>query len=76
MSDKMPENLDECLKILDENIEILSNLEVELDDMQEDELVPDLELHELIDMTEDVHHSSKIKHAESNLVKRQSEEFI
>ena len=76
MNDDKPDTLEDYLKILDDNIEILSNLDEELDDQKEDELIPDLELHELIDMTEDVHHSSKIKHAESNLVKRQSEEFI
>ena len=72
--DDLPETIDKCLKILDENLEILGNMEMSLDDEKEDELVPNLKLHHLHDMVEDVSESSKIKKAEANLIKRQSED--
>jgi hypothetical protein len=65
-----------CFKILEENVEILANLEMDLEDEKEDELVPDMKLHQLFDMTEDVSESSKIKRAELNLVRRQTEESL
>lgn len=68
----MPETLDECIKILDESIEVLANLEVDLEEDSEDQIIPNMELHQLYDMTEDVSHFSKIKHAEVNFMKRQT----
>jgi len=44
-----------------------------LDDEKEDELTPNMELHNLYDMTEDVSESTKLKRAESNFTRRQSE---
>lgn len=73
MDDDLPETVKKCLKILEENVEILANLEVDLEDQKEDELVPDMQLYQLLDMTEDISVSSKIKRAEQNLVKRQTE---
>ena len=69
--DEIPETVDKCLKILDENLEILANIEMTLEDEKEDELVPNMELYQLHDMTEDVSRSSKIKRAEINFVNRQ-----
>ena len=63
------------LKILDENIEILSNLELDLEDEKEDEITSDLELHHLYDMTEDIAESVKLKHAESNFMRRKATDF-
>ena len=71
----MPETLDECIKILDESIEVLADLEVDLEEEKEDQIIPNMELHQLYDMTEDVSHFSKIKHAEVNFMKRQSNGF-
>ena len=73
--DDLPETIDECLKILDENMEILGNIDENLDDEKEDKVVPNMELHELHDMVEDVSESTKIKRAENNLIRRQSENF-
>lgn len=73
--DDLPKTLEECLKILDENLEILANIETNLDNEKEDEVVPNLELHQLYDMVEDVSESSKIKRAETNFTRRQSENF-
>jgi len=74
MDEDLFEALEAGLKMLDENIEVLANLELDLEDEKEDELLPDMKLHQLIDMTEDVSKSSKIKRAELNLVRRQAEE--
>ncbi len=76
MDEDLPESVKKCLDILDENVEMLANLEFDLDDESEDELTPDMELHNLYDMTEDVAESSKLKRAESNFVRRQSEDSL
>lgn len=73
MNDKLPETIEDSLRILEENLEILENLDLDLEDSKEDELEPILGLYQLFDMTEDVSESSKIKRAESNLIKRQEE---
>jgi len=73
--DEIPETVEKCLKILDENLEILANIEMTLEDEKEDELVPNMELYQLYDMTEDVSQASKIKHAEINFINRQGENF-
>lgn len=70
MDDDLPDSVKECMKILDECVDFLSDLEHELEDEKEDEIASDLELHQLYDMTEDVAESAKIKRAESNLVRR------
>jgi|TARA_B110000438_G_scaffold142474_1_gene137373 hypothetical protein len=72
MHDDIPDSVKKCLDILDENLEILSNIEFDLNDEKNDELVPNMKLHHLYDMTEDVAKSEKIKRAESKLMRRQS----
>jgi len=74
MNDELPEAIKKCLDILEENVEILSNLEFDLESENEDELTPNMKLHQLYDMTEDVSESAKLKRAESNLMRRQSED--
>jgi hypothetical protein len=76
MDEELPETVKKCFKILEENIEILSNIEIDLEDEKQDEIMPDMKLHQLFDMTEDVSESSKIKRAEFNLVRRQAEDFL
>ena len=76
MDDDLPESVKKCLDILEENVEILANLELELEDEKEDALVPDMELHQLYDMTEDVAESTKLKRAESNFARRQAEDSL
>jgi len=71
--DDFSKTIDECLKILEENVDVLANLEMDLEDEKEDEIVHSLELHDLYDMAEDVSQASKIKRAETNLVRRQTE---
>ena len=72
MDEDLPESVKKCLDILEENVEILANLELDLEDEKEDTLIPNLELHQLYDMTEDVAESTKLKRAESNFTRRQS----
>ena len=76
MDDELSEELEKCLDILDENIEILSDIELHLEDEKEDELTPDMGLHQLYDMTEDVSESAKLTRAESNFMRRQSEDSL
>jgi hypothetical protein len=76
MDDELPEAVKKCLDILEENVEILANMEHELVDEKEDELTPNMELHQLYDMTEDVTESSKLKRAEFNLMRRKSEDSL
>ena len=74
MDENLPEEIEKCLAILDENMDVLSNIEFDLDDEKEDELTPDMNLHNLFDMTEDVAESAKLKRAELNFARRQSED--
>jgi len=74
MDDDIPDTVKKCIDILDENLEILSNIEFDLNDEKNDKLIPDMKLHHLYDMTEDVVESEKIKRAESKLMQRQSED--
>ena len=62
--------LDDCLKMLDENVDILSNIEYELNQQKEDELTPNMQLTDLIDMTHDVANSSRLKKAEFTFMQR------
>ncbi|GKS66610.1 hypothetical protein YTPLAS73_01570 [Nitrosarchaeum sp.] len=75
MDDELPEAIKKCIKILEENINILSNIELELEDQKEDEIVSDLEIHDLYDMTEDLAESTKLKRAEFNLMRRYAEDI-
>ena len=74
MGDDIPDTIKKCLDILDENLEIVSNIEFDLNDEKNNELVSDMKLHNLFDMTEDIVESEKIKRAESKLMRRQSED--
>jgi len=74
MDDDIPDAVKKCLDILEENVEILTNLEFDLESEREDELTPNMKLHQLFDLAEDVSESSKLKRAESNLVRRQTED--
>jgi len=74
MDDDIPEAVKKCLDILEENVEILANLEFDLESEKENELIPNMELHQLFDLTEDVSESAKLKRAESNLMRRQTED--
>ncbi|PIN82508.1 MAG: hypothetical protein COW26_01585 [Nitrosopumilales archaeon CG15_BIG_FIL_POST_REV_8_21_14_020_33_23] len=74
MDDELPEAIKKCIKILEENIDILSNIELDLEDQKEDEMVSNLKIHDLYDMTEDLAESAKLKRAEFNLMRRNAED--
>ncbi len=76
MDDDLPETVKKCIKILDENVDILSNFEQDLQDEIEDVLTSDMKLYQLYDMTEDVAESAKLKQAESNFMRRQAEDSL
>ena len=76
LDEDLPEAVKKCLDMLEENVEILADLEYALEDEREDKLTPNLELHELYDIAEDVAESVKLKRAESNLVRRQTEDSL
>ena len=73
MNNYLPDTVKKCLDILDDNLELLTNIEFDLNDEQNNELIPDMELHNLFDMAEDVAEFEKIKWAESKLIQRQYE---
>ena len=76
MDEDLTEEVKKCLDILEENVDMLANLEFDLDDEKEDELTPNMKLHNLYDMTEDVAESTKLKRAELNFTRRQSEDSL
>ena len=71
MEDKIEEYLAECFKIIDENVEVLSDIEFEIEQQKDNEIIPNLQLHDLIDMTQDVSESIKIRKAEASYMRRQ-----
>ena len=75
MNEDVPDAVKKCLDILDDSLEILVDIEFTLNDEKNDELIPDMKLHNLFDMTEDVAESEKIKFAESKLVQRQFQDI-
>ena len=74
MDDKTPDILKKYLDVLEENMDILSDLESALDDENENELTPAMKLHHLYDMVYDVSESAKQKRAQTNLMRRQTED--
>ena len=75
MDDKSPDMLKKYLDVLDENMDILSDLESALDDENENELTGDMKLHQLYDMAYDVSETAKRKRAENNFMRRQAEDL-
>ena len=76
MDDELPETVKKCLDILEENVEILADIEIDFKNEKEDELTPNMKLYQLFDMTEDVSEFSKLKRAEFNFMRRQSDDFL
>ena len=71
MIDYLLDTVKKCLDVLDNTLELLTNIEFDLNDKKNNELISDMELHNLFDMTEDVAEFEKIKRAESKLIQRQ-----
>ncbi|TRZ79013.1 MAG: hypothetical protein D4R90_04765 [Nitrosopumilales archaeon] len=62
--------LDECIKLLDENANVLNDIDYSLQSEKEDALVTDLTKNDLVEMAHEVSDSSKIKKAEHDFVRR------
>ena len=75
-NDDFTEMVRNSMDVLDENLDVLTNIETDLGDEIKNELTPDMQLYQLYDMSEDVASSSKIKRAESNFTKRQTKDFF
>ena len=73
VDEEFTDDIEKCMKLLDENEDILCDIECALDDQKEDELESNMQLHNLYDMADDVAESAKIRRAESNFMKRQTE---
>jgi hypothetical protein len=72
--DDLVNMLDECIKILDENVDVLNDIDYSLSSEKEDVVITDLTKNDLVDMAHEVSDSSRIKRAESNFVRRLIEE--
>jgi hypothetical protein len=62
--------LDECAKLLDENVDVLNDIDYSLQSEKEDTVVTGLTKDDLVDMAHEVSDSTKIKKAEFNFVRR------
>ena len=62
--------LDDCIKLLDDNMDVLNDIEYSLESEKEDFVITDLTRNDLVNMAHDVADSSRIKRAESQFVKR------
>ena len=68
--------IETCGEILDENVNILSDIEFEIDSEKEDVIKPMMTKNELVDMAHDVAESVRIKKAESSFVRRHFENSL
>ena len=75
-SDDFRDIIEACGKILDENVNMLSDIEFEIDSEKEDVVKPMMTKNELVDMAHDVAESVRIKKAESSFVRRHFENTI
>ena len=73
--DDLAGDIAKSLDVLDENIDILTDIEDDLDEDGEDELVADVGLYELIDMSEDAATNAQVKRAERAFLRRQQERY-
>lgn len=68
--DDLSEIVKDFIKVFDENIDILSNIEYSFNSDVEDCLIPNVNKTELIDMVYEVSNSVRIKKAESSFIQR------
>ena len=62
--------IDECIKLLDENVDVLNDIDYMLESQKEDVVITDLTKNDLVNMAHEVSDSSRIKRAESDFVRR------
>jgi hypothetical protein len=68
--DEFIDMLDECVKLLDENTDVLNDIDYSLQSEKEDTVVTDLTKNDLVEMAHEVSDSSRIKKAEYAFVRR------
>lgn len=68
--DDLVDIIDECIKLLDENVDVLNDIDYTLDSQKEDLVITDLTKNDLVNMAHEVSDSSRIKRAESDFVRR------
>lgn len=69
-SDDLGDIVEECRRILDDSMSILTDVEFEADSAKEDVVRPSMTKSDLVDMAHDVADSVKIKKAEASFVRR------
>ncbi|HJT10304.1 MAG TPA: hypothetical protein VJ771_05915 [Candidatus Nitrosotalea sp.] len=69
-SDDLGDIVDECRRILDDSMSILTDVEFEADSAKEDIVRPSMTKSDLVDMAHDVADLVKIKKAEASFVRR------
>jgi len=69
-SDDLGDIVEECRRILDDSMSILTDVEFEADSAKEDVVRPSMTKSELVDMAHDVADLVKIKKAEASFVRR------
>ena len=68
--DDLVNMIDECIKLLDENVDVLNDIDYSLELQKEDVVITDLTKNDLVNMAHEVSDSSRIKRAESDFVRR------
>ena len=68
--DDLVNMIDECIKLLDENVDVLNDIDYSLESQKEDVVITDLTKNDLVNMAHEVSDSSRIKRAESDFVRR------
>lgn len=71
--DSFRDIVEEYGKILDESLDILTDVELDLESAKEDVMVPGMTRTELVDMAHEVADSARIKKAEASLLRRKFE---
>lgn len=64
------EFVNEFKKVLDDSLEILTDLECDFVQSKEDELTPIASLNDVCEATDDIGHFARLKKAESDLLRR------
>jgi len=68
--DDLVKIVDECIKLLDENVDVLNDIDYSLESEKDDVVKTDLTKNDLVSMAYEVSDSTRIKKAESEFVRR------
>jgi hypothetical protein len=62
--------IDECVKLLDENADVLNDIDYSLQSEREDTVITDLTQNDLVDMAHEVSDLARVKKAEFDFIRR------